>query len=99
MKLAKENRIKESEAKEWTDLYILYILHFSKNLDLTYKNFLALPYEILQCWRLHVLYTIKYNELSKLLTSDKVDYIPFVPAKYLWSKESPKLIKENLAEN
>jgi hypothetical protein len=98
-KLAKENRISEELAKIWNNYYVAWMIHYSRNLNMEPEQYLALPYEVLQVWRLHVLYTRKYNELSLKLTVNKVKFLPFLPANSLWRTSPPETIHENFLEN
>ena len=49
---------------------------------------MSLPYEILQVWRSHILFTEKYSELCKIVSLNKTDFIPFLPPKQIW-KSTP----------
>lgn len=60
---------------------------------------LALPYEILQVWRAHVLFTDKYMELCKLVSQDKFEFIPFTPPKPLWKSQQVDNLQQNFRIN
>ena len=53
---------------------------------------LSIPYEILQVWRIHVLYTKKYEEFCLLVSNSGNKFIPFVPPKQIWKKADPKTL-------
>ena len=103
-KVIKENNINESTAQIWINLYIDYMICLGFNYDKSPSKAvkqqqaesidrnLSFPYEILQVWRIHVLYTKKYEEFCLLVSNSGNKFIPFVPPKQIWKKADPKTL-------
>jgi hypothetical protein len=92
-RIAKENEVTLLTAKKWIEFYKYFMVYvgwlFSDKITKgkpqpELKKYLILPYEILQVWREHVLYSQKYSEFSLLVSCNGNDYIPFIPAKNIW---------------
>jgi hypothetical protein len=104
-KIMKENNVNEEIAKNWLSTYVDYMVilgfYYSKNVNQSIKfkeesitRNMAIPYELLQVWRLHVLYTKKYEEFCSIITSNTTNCIPFYPPKLVWKSGDPKVISE-----
>ena len=71
-RVAKENDVSPEVAKKWIEYYTMFMIYVGWlfNTEQTHKRikkpspdidkYLCLPYEILQVWRSHVLFTDKY---------------------------------------
>ncbi|MFO0515325.1 MAG: hypothetical protein ACK5YA_00570 [bacterium] len=103
-KVCKENNINKDIAKIWIDLYLEYMICIGFNYDKTpskavkkqmdedMNRILAIPYELLQIWRVHVLYTKKYEEFCDIVTRGGNKAIPFIPPKQVWKSADPNTI-------
>lgn len=110
-KIVKENGVTSDIAKIWLEIYIDYMVWLGFNYDTTPKKkikklmdedmnrFLALPYEILQVWRVHVLYTNKYQEFCDIVTNKGNNCIPFTAPKPLWKSLDPTILNKNFRFN
>jgi hypothetical protein len=96
-RIAKENLVGVNVALKWVELYSFFMVYVGwlHNSNATtplgipkptndINSYLTLPYEILQVWRTHILYSDKYSEFCKIVTEGKVEFIEFTPPKYIW---------------
>lgn len=97
-RVAKENDTNVQVTKAWIKYYTAYMIYvgwlyayenkknvFVKpNRDL--KVSLAIPFEILQVWKCHVLFTDKYREFCLIISNGRKDFIPFEPQKKYWKE-------------
>lgn len=102
-KICKENNVNKDIAKIWRDLYIEYMICIGFNYDKTpskaikkqmdedLNRMLAIPYELLQVWRIHILYTKKYEEFCDIVTRGN-KCIPFLPPKQIWKSADPNIL-------
>ena len=103
-KVCKENNINEQTAAIWIDLYLYYMILVGFNYDKTptksvktrmaekFERMLAIPYELLQIWKTHILYTKKYEEFCDIVTKGGEKCIPFYPPKTVWKSGDPNEI-------
>ena len=94
-RICKENEVSQNVAQVWIDLYNLYMVYLgwlifpNKKMkkSASIETYMVAPYEILQVWRAHVLFSKKYQELCKIVTNNTTEFIDFVPPKQIWRKE------------
>lgn len=103
-KICKENNIQKTMAESWVNLYTEYMVcvgfNYNKSPSRTVKEqmtenlerMLAIPYELLQVWRVHVLYTKKYEDFCNIVTNNGNKCIPFKPPKVVWKTADPTTI-------
>jgi hypothetical protein len=110
-RISKENNIPLDTAKQWIEAYKYYMVYIgwlyepnktfqriNKQTPNVFKN-LALPYEILQVWRAHVLFMTKYTEFCKIVSNGQKEYIPFLPSKQIWKSQDIKELQTNFRIN
>jgi len=110
-KICKENGLPDlSIAAAWIELYKTFMICLAwqmepvKNKKMS-KNapdrskYLCLPYEILQVWRTHVLYTKNYSDFCLKLTENRVNRIDFIPPIQVWKFCSIDKLQKNFNQN
>lgn len=111
-KICKENNINQDVAEIWLRIYLNYMIilgfNYSKSNNRSVQNckeqedifkFLSIPFEIIQVWRLHVLYTNKYEELCKIVSNNAINHIPFLPPKLIWKSMEPEKLNTYFRNN
>ncbi len=106
-RICMENLVSLTVAKKWIELYSYFMIYvgwlFNPSETLPkhvpkpsadINSYLIIPYEILQVWRTHVLYTDKYSELCKIVSDGNKEFIEFQPPKYIWlNQQMESLVK------
>jgi hypothetical protein len=110
-RVAKENGVSLEVALRWIEFYIWFMIYVGWLYEPTQTHkritkpspdinkYLSLPYEILQVWRAHVLYTEKYMELCKIVSKGNNDFIFFTPPKTLWKTQLVETLQSNFRIN
>jgi hypothetical protein len=115
MKICKENSLlKRETAHLWMKLYKTYMIYLAWKLEdeisiypenkdysniLQRANYLCVPYEVLQVWKLHALYTHNYQEFSSLITDKKLDFIDFIIPYNIWVSQDIFFLYKYFEEN
>ena len=63
------------------------------------NNYLVLPYEILQVWKLHILYTQNYIQFCNKLTDNRIGLIDFVQPNIVWRNQDINVLLKNFRSN
>jgi hypothetical protein len=110
-RVAKENDVSPDVAKKWIEYYTMFMIYVGWlfNTEQTHKRikkpspeidkYMCLPFEILQVWRSHVLFTDKYSEFCQIVSAAGIEFIPFTPTKPLWKKLNLQTLQQNFKIN
>lgn len=110
-KICKENNLTDRNiAQAWLDLYISFMVILGwnteppkskkmKKKELDKNQYLCLPYEILQVWRCHVLYSKNYSDFCNKITQGRNKFIEFVPPLQVWKFIDIETVQKSFSTN
>ena len=110
-KICKENSLTDTSiAAAWLDLYKSFMIILGWQSEPPKKNkkkvtildrnkYLCLPYEILQVWRVHVLYSKNYSDFCSKITETRSKWIDFLPPLQIWKFTDINAIQKNFNQN
>ena len=110
-KICKENGLHDINiAYLWIELYKTFMIYLAWQYEEHFRdpatnfapdrvNYLSLPFEILQVWKLHILYTQNYMVFSKIVTNNKLHIIDFIQPYFVWKLQDISTIQKNFYTN
>lgn len=110
-RVAKENNTNTTVTNAWIKYYIAYMTYVgwlfgyenkrksSVKPNFELQNYLAIPFEILQVWKCHLLFTDKYKEFCLIVSNGKKEFIPFEPPKKFWKTNDLEKLQKNFNFN
>jgi len=108
-RVAKENNTTVDVTKAWLKYYIAFMIYIGwlygnketkkRKPEINVNNYLTIPYEILQVWKAHILFTNKYKEFCLIVTKGKKEFIPFTPPKDIWKNGDIKKLQKAFKKN
>ena len=108
-KICKENSFYDMRAAHlWVHLYKVFMIYLAWQFDQYYQNkkatpemssYLCLPFEVLQVWKLHVLYTENYMDFCLKLTNRQLTHFNFMQPFLTWKYQNIKVVRKNFEVN
>jgi len=110
-KICKENSLTDMNiALAWIELYKSFMICLAwqmepekgkkiKKTTPDRNKYLCLPYEILQVWRLHILYSKNYFDFCGVITEGRSKSIDFIPPLQVWKFTDITAVQKSFNQN
>lgn len=108
-RVAKENNTTTEVTKAWLKYYIAFMIYIGwlfgnkevkkRKPTININEYLTIPYEILQVWKAHILFTNKYKEFCLIVSNGKKEFIPFTPPKEIWKNGDVRNLQKAFRKN